>query len=90
MPKTYLTLKEREKAERERKVKKENFVLTSVMREAICRRIGYDYICAVANLSKPTVVKIVNHPDQAKLWQLRAVCEAADIPLEVIASSFKA
>lgn len=86
MPKVYLTLAERRRAEQQRAAQKENFMLSAVLKTAICRRIGYDYISAQTNLSKPTIVKVVNHPEQATVAQLRAVCAAANIPVNITAA----
>ena len=84
MPKTYLTLKDRQKAEKKKKHAKENLLLSAFMKLAICRKIGYDYISSITNLSRPTIIKIVNHPELATVTQLRAVCDAANIPLAIV------
>ena len=83
MPKAYLTLEERQKAEKERIEKKENFLLKSVLRDRIFRQLGYEYIAQKTNLSRPTIGKVVNNPELATVAQLRAVCAAANIPLVI-------
>ncbi len=85
MPKVYLTLEERQKAEKERIEKKENFLLKSVLRDRIFRRLGYEYIAKKTNLSKATIGKVVNNPELATVAQLRAVCDAANILLTITA-----
>ena len=85
MPKTYLTLEEKQKAEQRRKEKKENFILSSLMRERIFKRLGYDFISKKTGLSKPTIGKVVNTPELVTVAQLRAVCAAAEIPLTISA-----
>ena len=85
MPKTYLTIEERLKAEARKRDAKQDRALRAVMHDKIYRKINYDYIRDKTGLSKPTIVKIINHPELATVAQLRAVCAAADIPLLICA-----
>lgn len=81
MPKVYMSRAEREAAALKRRQEKENFMLKATMKETICRKIGYEYICEKTGLSQPTVSKIVNRPQDCTVEQIRLVCAAAKIPL---------
>lgn len=81
MPRVYLSRQEKEQAALKRKQEKENFMLRAIMRDKICRKIGYEYICEKTKLSQPTVSKIVNRPEDCTIEQIRLVCAAAEIPL---------
>lgn len=85
MPRVYLTLEERQRAEQQCREQKENFQLKAILRDRIFRQLGYEAISQKTNLSKPTIGKVVNHPELATIAQLRAVCAAAEIPLSIIA-----
>lgn len=85
MPKTYLTLEDKQNALIQNREKKENFLIKSLLRERICRQLGYEYIQKKTNLSKPTIGKVVNYPELVTVAQLRAVCAAAEIPLYITA-----
>ena len=87
MPKVHLTLEERRKAEIERIEKAENFNIRSILRDKIKNNLGYEYIAEKTKISKVTIGKIVNHPELAKVAQLRAVCAAANIPLALSVKS---
>ncbi len=84
MPKVYISREEREQAAIKRRQEKENFLLRATMKDRICRKIGYEYICEKTNLSQPTVSKIVNRPEDCTIEQLRLVCAAAEIPLSIV------
>ena len=83
MPKVYMSKAEQESAALKRRQEKENFMLRAIMRDKICRKIGYEYICSKTKLSQPTVSKIVNRPEECTVEQIRLVCAAADIPLVI-------
>ena len=85
MPRAYLTLEERERAKKEKAEQKENFMLRSILKEKIFRKIGYEYISQKTGFSEPTIGKIVNHPEKATVEQLRAVCDAVGVPLMITA-----
>lgn len=83
MPRVHLTLKERQDAERRKTEEKQNRELRAVLHDKIYRKINYDEICEKTQLSRPTVVKVINHPEKATIPQLRAICAAADIALTI-------
>ena len=86
MPRSYLTLAEREQAEKNRALEKENFLLRSALKDKIFRKIGYDSIVRKTGYSINTVSKIVNHPEKATVEQLRAVFDAAGLPLQIVSN----
>lgn len=83
MPRVYISRAEKEAAALKRRQEKENFMLKAIMKDKICYKIGYEYICEKTKLSHPTVSKIVNRPEDCTIEQLRLVCAAADIPLTI-------
>ncbi len=81
MPRVYMNMAEKAAAAEKRRQEKENFMLRAIMKDTICRKIGYDYICQKTGLSQPTVSKVVNRPEDCTVEQIRLVCAAAKIPL---------
>ncbi len=85
MPKTYLTLEERQKAEIKKREERQNRELRALLHDKVYRKLTYDVIKLKTGLGFNTIGKVVNHPENATVAQLRAVCAAAGIELTISA-----
>lgn len=83
MPKVYVTIEERERAEVRKREEKQNRELRAVLHDRIYRKINYDSIRKKTGLSKDTIAKVINNPERATITQLRAVCGVANISLTI-------
>ena len=86
MPKVYLTIEERKKAEFENKAKRDDKLLTCDLREAK-KANGLDYreIARRSGVSYATVCKAFNAPASLQVDMLRRICFAAGVRLNVVA-----
>lgn len=86
MPKVYLTAEERREAEFQKRIRREDKILMSDMREGK-KKNGLDYkeIAKKSGVSCRTVCKAFNEPQKIQVDMLRRICFAAGVSLEVTA-----
>lgn len=77
------TIDERNETVAKREYRKQDMLLTATVREATRKKITYDEISKRSGLCKTTIVKVINNPNKATLEQLRRVCYAAGVTLQI-------
>lgn len=86
MPKVYMTIEERKRAEYETQARREYKLLMSDLREKK-KENGLDYreIARLAGVSFVTVSKAFNEPDKLRVDMLRRICFVVGVRLELTA-----
>lgn len=82
MPRTYITLEERTRAERKNQIDKKSRQLKEKM-ATIKHGVGYEKIREQTGYSLPTITKIINKPQKATIEQLLSVCSVAGVELSI-------
>lgn len=82
MPKSYLALEERKRAEAEKKNKLENAYVGSEIKKAMKRnKVKYEDVIRKADTSTATISKAIQNPNLLAVDRLREICFAAGLRL---------
>lgn len=86
MPKVYMTIEERKRADDEIRNRKTDKLLIMDLREAK-KGLGFDYdeVARRAGVGRQTVCKAFNEPGKMRIDLLRKICFAVGVKLEISA-----